>query len=73
MLPLFNTETAQACRAARAAGLELHRESPHWVLRKPADESLYHGFAVWRATEGDLGRFQTLAQVRYYLQTYNAA
>jgi len=74
MLPLFHNEAAQTCCAARAASLELHREAPHWVLHKPedADDMLFRGFKVWREAEEDIGRFSTLAQVRYYLQSYSA-
>ncbi|MEX3926720.1 hypothetical protein AB4Y36_22185 [Paraburkholderia sp. BR10936] len=47
MLPLFNTEAAVTARAARAAGLELRRRAPHWVLHNPKAD-LFQGIRVGR-------------------------
>ena len=47
MLPLFNTEAAITARAARAAGLELRRRAPYWILHNP-DADLFQGIRVSR-------------------------
>lgn len=72
MFPFERHEVAVTARAARNAGLELHRHAPFWTLRKPED-NLFTGFTVRRVGDDDLGRFDSLAQVRYYLQSYSAA
>jgi hypothetical protein len=54
MLPLFNTEVAATSRAVRAAGLELRRRSPYWVLHNP-EADLFQGIRFRRVGDADVG------------------